>query len=154
MDIIEKGRTCRESLNPANNVIDAKTIVPGLDRFYSDHFQNIPKCQNIFQLYRSELIPPTRLSKDAKGYSGHAKAILQLYKVLTKLGILNGRFFEDRNIGKYGKFVRNTKINQRKLTSCLIGTANNKFQIVISTPRSKEIFINCLISCGIGSFNR
>ena len=60
----------------------------------------------------------------------------------------------DRNIGKYGKFVRNTKINQRKLTSCLIGTADNKFQIVISTPRSREIFINCLISCGIGSSKR
>ena len=60
-------------------------------------------------------------------------------------------FFKDKNIGKYGKFVRNTKINQRKLPSCLIGTADNKFQIVISTPRSREIFINCLISRGIGS---
>ena len=106
------------------------------------------------QLCRSELIPPTRSSKDVKGRSGHAKAILQLYKVLTKLGILNGRFFKDGNIGKYRKFVRNAKINQRKLTSCLIGTADNKFQIVISTPRSREIFINCLISCGIGSFER
>ena len=52
------------------------------------------------------------------------------YKVLTKLRILNDRFFKDRNIGK---FVRNTKINQRKLTSCLIGTADNKFEIVILT---------------------
>ena len=26
---------------------------------------------------------------------------LQLYKVLTKVGILNGRFFKDRNIGKF-----------------------------------------------------
>ena len=135
-------------------MIDAETIVPGLDRFYSDHFQNTPKCQNIFQLCRSELIPPTKSSKDVKGLSGHAKAILQLYKVLTKLGILNGRFFKDRNIGKYGKFVRNTKINQRKLTNCLIGTADNKFQSVISIPRSKDIFLNCLISCGIGSFKR
>ena len=55
---------------------------------------------------------------------------------------------------EYGKFVRNTKINQRKLTSCLIGTADNKFEIVISTLRSREIFIDCLISCGIGSFKR
>ena len=89
-------------------------------------------------LCRSELIPPTRSSKDVKGLSGHAKAILQLYKVLTKFEILNGRFFKNRDIGKYGKFVRNTKINQRKLTSCLIGTADNKFQIVISTPRSRD----------------
>ena len=37
-----------------------------------------------------------------KGLSGHWKAmILQLYKVLTKLGILNGRFLKDRNIGKF-----------------------------------------------------
>ena len=92
--------------------------------------------------------------KRCKGLSGHAKAILQLYKVLKKLGVLSDRFFKDRNIGKYGKFVRNTKINQRKSTSCLIGTADNKFEIVISTPRSREIFINCLISCGIGSFKR
>ena len=63
-------------------------------------------------------------------------------------------FLKGKNVGKYGKFVRNTKINQRKLTSCLIGTADNKFQIVISTSRSREIFINCLISCGIGSFKR
>ena len=50
-------------------------------------------------------------------------------------------FFKDRNIGKYGKFVGNTKLNQRKLTSFLIGTADNKFQIVISTSRSRRIFI-------------
>ena len=79
------------------------------------------------------------------------KAILQLCKVLTKLGVLNGRLFKDKNIGKYGKFVRNTKINQRKLPSCFIGTTDNKFEIVISSPRSREIFINCLISCGIGT---
>ena len=30
----------------------------------------------------------------------------------------------------------------------------NKFQIVISATRSREIFINCLISCGIGSFKK
>ena len=36
-----------------------------------------------------------------KGPSGHGKAILQLYKVLTQLRILNGRFFKDRNIGKF-----------------------------------------------------
>ena len=76
-------------------MIDAKTIVPGLDRFYSDNFQNTPNVkQNIFQLCRSELIPPTRSSKDVKGLSCHAKAILQLYKLLTKLGILNDRFLK------------------------------------------------------------
>ena len=36
---------------------------------------------------------------------------------------------------------RNKKIYQRKLISCLIGTANNKSQIVTSTPRSRKIFI-------------
>ena len=126
-------------------MIDAKTIVLGLDRF----LQSVP-----FSKHLSGLIPLTRSSKDVKGLSGHPKAILQLYKVLTKLGILNGRFFKDRNMGKYGKFVRNTEISQRKFTSCLIGTADNIFQIVILTPRSKEIFINCLISCDIGSFKR
>ena len=35
-----------------------------------------------------------------------------------------------------------------KLISCLLGTANNKSQIVISTLRLKRIFVNCLISCG------
>ena len=59
------------------------------------------KYENIFQLCRSELKPPTRSSQDIKGLSGQEKAILQLHKVLMKLGILNGRFFKDRNIGKF-----------------------------------------------------
>ena len=37
------------------------------------------------------------------------------------------------------------KIHERKLTSCLIGTDDNKSQIVMSTPRSREIFINCYL---------
>ena len=46
---------------------------------------------------RSELKPPTRSSQDIKGLSGHGKVVLQFYKVLTKLKILNGRFCKDKN---------------------------------------------------------
>ena len=73
-----------------------KELSPG-----STDFTEYSKYHNIFQLCRSELKPPTRASQDIKGLSGHEKAILQLHKVLVKLGILNGRFFKDRNIGKF-----------------------------------------------------
>ena len=75
-------------------MIDAKRIVPGLDRFHSDHFQDTPNIKTSFSLCRSELKPPTRSSQDIKGLSGHGKAILQLYKVLTKLRMLNGWFLK------------------------------------------------------------
>ena len=130
-----------------------KQLSRGLDRFYSDHFQNIPNVKTSFSYaVRNSYHPPDR-QRCKRSFWSHESHLTVVYKILTKLGILNGRFFKDRNIGKYGKFVRNTKINQRKLTSCL-GTADNNYQIVISTPRSREIFINCLITCGIGSFRR
>ena len=69
---------------------DYRRIVRRLARFYSDDFQNTPIIK-----------PPTRSSQDIKGLSGHGKAILRLYKAVTKLGILNGRFFKDRSIGKF-----------------------------------------------------
>ena len=81
-------------------MIDAKRIVLGLDRFYSEDFQNTPSIKTSFS-YAVRNSNPPRSSQDIKGLSGHGKAILQLYKVLTKLGILNGRFFKDRNIGKF-----------------------------------------------------
>ena len=59
------------------------------------------------------------------------------------------------NLFNNSSFVSRTqKIQQRKLTSCFIGTADNKFQIVILTPRSREIFINCLISCDTNKYWR
>ena len=56
------------------------------------------------------------------------------------------------NLFNNSSFVRNTKIHQRKLPSCLIGASDTKSQTVILTPRLREIFINCLISCGTNRY--
>ena len=77
-----------------------KELSPGWTDFTVTIFKILQISNNV-QLCRSELKSPSRSSQDIKGLSGHGKAILQLYKVLTKLGILNGQFFKDRNIGKF-----------------------------------------------------
>ena len=76
-----------------------------------------------------------QIVKDIKGLSGHGKAILQLYKVLTKLGILNCRFFKDRNIGKFacdeGKrsFVKLQNIKEASIRQVKFHSDQNKMSM-------------------------